>query len=451
MFCNPFSLRRSSSTHHNRGLFQDTSDTSSSMTQREGVLLKRRDVFTAQWRPRWFRLQEGMLTYYLLRNQDTSITVIPGIPIELSENLDSETVPRTTIALTGCVVTSEQALSRPEENLYVFSIADSGGGPICYLAATTELGRDEWIESLSMTCSPDEGGIDSVRRKLEFDGHDDPEIEDASDLGGTFADPSEPSILLLASILLSPLVIWKYSDANREMLFVLFAFAAIQALYRLVLGAPFPHIQCSGPVTCQFSVPLKGVLRLLTKRKLEEMSILHVFVQAVGKALSELDAMNSRRVSVLGMESCYPRDQIPLSILYDVDLLGLEDVRSKSMTDIVEMISESKKSPTTMAGIQSSMFPMSPTMDPGSCLIIYNSTDQSTGMQMTVPPVNGFNATIVIGGVSLVRSAGGSSTPRPPTPKLTMAVSMNCSVCHVVTCRKFAERIRELVEAPVDE
>lgn len=416
------------------------------------MLLKRRDVLTTKWRPRWFRLNDGMLTYYLLRNQDTSITITPGIKIELPENLDSETVPRMTMNLAGCVVTSQEALSRPEENLFVFSIAGRGGGAIWYLAATTALGRDEWIESLSMTCDSDEEGIESVRRKLEFDGKDDPEIEDACVLVETFANPSGPSILLLASILLSPLVIWEYSNANREMLFVLFAFAAIQAVYLLALGAPFPHTQCSGPVTCQCSIPLKGVLRLLTKRKPEEISILHIVVQAVSKALSEFDAMNSRRLSVLGIESYYPRDRIPLSILYDFDLLSLGDIRSKSLTDIVDMISEcKKKSRTTMAGIQSSLFPMNHRKDPGSCLIIYKSIDQITDMHMTVPPVNGFNATIVIGGVGLFRSADCSTTPRmAPTPKLTVTVSMNCSACHMVTCRKFAERIQELVEAPMD-
>ena len=126
--------------------------------KQQGVLWKRRDVFKNRWRPRWFVLHphQGVLTYYLLTNENDH-TVRDGNSVRdnlvetnhnndtpgggsnrrrtwsessnVSENsVDYDVVPRGTIYLLGgCSVEANDALTRPEDNLYAFTIISPMG------------------------------------------------------------------------------------------------------------------------------------------------------------------------------------------------------------------------------------------------------------------------------------------------------------------------------------
>ena len=472
------------SSDENMGYSIETSAITMQHQPVEGVLWKRRDVFTAQWRPRWFRVQEdtGWLTYYLLRNQDTSITVGSNGPLEISENVDYETVPRGSIHLPGCLIESQHALSRPDENLFVLRIipTDSKNSAPCYLAAMTEQDRDMWVETLSRaSSSPDERGMDSVRRKLQFS----ESSTDSNILEESSTDPMSPieqneasketSTALLAIILFTPLMLWKYSATSpyQGVMFVVSTIIAIQLVMRLVLGTPFPSQTTSGVVTCQCMLTLRGLLRLVAKRKQDErmtqdISLRHVVVKAVSQALSEFDAMNCRRVSIplLGIEDSISRNYVNVSILQQGHLLTIQNVQSKSINDIIEIMSEQQTSlpmaTKTMSAMRfgtliTTLFPWSKRIDTGSCLIIHNSSDDEYNrMNMSVSPANGFNATVTVGSVCLVKSPRrlSQTTPRvQPTPKISISISMDCPACDVLTCRRFAHRIQQLVELPTEE
>ena len=450
-------------------------------SERDGVLWKRRDVFTGQWRPRWFRLQEdtGTLTYYLLRNQDARITAGTNHPVDLSENLDYETIPRGTVYLSGCVVSADIAMSRPDENLFVLSItAPCKNSQPYYLADTTEEARDEWVENLSRACNPGQTGIDSVRRKIQFEnmcsqslGPEETSFTDRPILEENYGlSQKEPSVFFFAIILLTPLILWKYSasSSNNEIVFILCALGAVRVVMELKLGSPLTCQSFTGPVTCRFSVSLRNVLRLLAKRKQNDdnptvISILHIVTKAVGQALSEFRGMNSRRLSVplLGMDTYYTREQIALSILDQDTLLTLDDVRSKSLDDISAMISKRQKKfderddMGICTALATLFIEMGNRKDYGSCLILYSSSaEESSSIEMAVAPRNGFNATVVIGDVSLACASRHvrSNSPRlPPIPTLTMSITMDCPACHAVTCRRFAKRIQHLVELSMEE
>jgi hypothetical protein len=181
-----------------------------------GLLWKRRDVFVRQWRPRWFMLypEQGTLSYYLLtayhplppanpnaanavpnsivtstinNGYDTASVVssaqIPpatttpstsslpplrsrtsswdSVQQAASENtMDYDVVPRGTIYLYNCTVIINDALSKPNEHMYIFTIykrqsssisAESSRQSI-HLAARTEALRAEWVAQIHAVC-----------------------------------------------------------------------------------------------------------------------------------------------------------------------------------------------------------------------------------------------------------------------------------------------------------
>ena len=134
-----------------------SSESSQSQNFPQGILLKRRDIFRKIWRPRYFVLQDhAVLTYHLLsRDIGPRPPSNEATPVEMTSGVDYDVSPRGTIYLAGCEIEPNERLTRPEENLYVFTITppqDSDSGP-CFLATTTPESRDEWIQKLaSVVC-----------------------------------------------------------------------------------------------------------------------------------------------------------------------------------------------------------------------------------------------------------------------------------------------------------
>ena len=176
----------------------------------QGVLWKRRDIFTNRWRPRWFVLHppQGLLTYYLLDEtvsgrlaaanaslpQATTVSTVSSllqpttfdpssssfVPRRrtsswdslgglVSENaVDYDVVPRGTIYLIGCTVTVNETLSKPNQQLFALTIrppppnSSSSSSPLggdttttaphVHLAARSATARDAWVQRLQYVC-----------------------------------------------------------------------------------------------------------------------------------------------------------------------------------------------------------------------------------------------------------------------------------------------------------
>ncbi|KAG7354050.1 PH domain containing protein [Nitzschia inconspicua] len=174
-----------------------TTTTSSSYHQprpirMQGVLWKRRDVFRNRWRPRWFVLhpEQQILTYYLLsgngnhgsseaQQQQQQQPQQPQQQVSsnnsnsnnnnnvsrsnrrrtysessnISENtVDYDVVPRGTIYLLGSTVEANEALTRPDEELFVLSISDHEHATHVHLAARTQEARSQWITHIRTVC-----------------------------------------------------------------------------------------------------------------------------------------------------------------------------------------------------------------------------------------------------------------------------------------------------------
>lgn len=173
----------------------------------QGILWKRRDVFRNHWRPRWFVLHSDqcVLTYYLLANQDTEQvvsggavstpsrrrpTITYGTPSSLSissdtaanstrhnydiqdnnrrrtfsdsssisaNTIDCDVVPRGTIYLLGSTVEANEALTRPQEDLYALTITDHENSTHCHMSARTIESRDQWIHRIRRVCQREHG------------------------------------------------------------------------------------------------------------------------------------------------------------------------------------------------------------------------------------------------------------------------------------------------------
>jgi hypothetical protein len=138
----------------------------------QGVLWKRRDVFRNRWRPRWFILQpeQHILTYYLLNDEGTMQLMQPppqtlssssgnrrrtmSESSNVSENtVDYDVVPRGTIYLLGATVEPNDALTRPDEELFVITIADETHATHVHLAARTPEARSQWMAHMRHVAS----------------------------------------------------------------------------------------------------------------------------------------------------------------------------------------------------------------------------------------------------------------------------------------------------------
>jgi len=179
----------------------------------QGILWKRRDVFKNTWRPRWFVLHpnQRVLTYYILANQETENIVSagafstpsrrrpasafttpasPSVGIDnaasdrenenqgttrrraLSESsdasartIDCDVVPRGTIYLQGSTVEANEALTRPDEDLYALTITDHENATHCHLAARTIESRDQWISRIRRVCQRGNGAQHQEQQK----------------------------------------------------------------------------------------------------------------------------------------------------------------------------------------------------------------------------------------------------------------------------------------------
>lgn len=142
-------------TIHNNKMSNDTMTDDDSSIQ--GILFKRRDVFRQIWRPRWFILspQDAVMTYHLLsRDVGSHHHATPQEPQDMQSGVDYDVAPRGTIYLADCSIEANERLTRPQDNLYVFTITPplySDTGP-CFLATTSPESRDEWIQKLASAC-----------------------------------------------------------------------------------------------------------------------------------------------------------------------------------------------------------------------------------------------------------------------------------------------------------
>ena len=111
-----------------------------------GILLKRRDLVKWDWHSHYFVLTKGCLKYYLLSSKPPKGQKAGKYDLFY----DSSKGPRKSIDFVNHYIGSDGNLSKPDSNLFVFSIFSlESAQPLWTLAASSEETRVEWLSSVS--------------------------------------------------------------------------------------------------------------------------------------------------------------------------------------------------------------------------------------------------------------------------------------------------------------
>jgi hypothetical protein len=121
-----------------------------------GVLAKRRDFFKWDWRTHFFALEGSELKYYLIADrgaikmkETTHSSQDNRSREESAIYVDDSNGPQKALSLQGLSCEVDEALSKAEQNLYVFTIKEPGKKePLWVLGAPSESYRTKWIVGL---------------------------------------------------------------------------------------------------------------------------------------------------------------------------------------------------------------------------------------------------------------------------------------------------------------
>ena len=332
----------------------------------------------------------------------------------------------------------------------------------------------------------DADGLDCVRRRLLYDSVvstvDDEEpaaiqahaeekelpVEEDEDI-------SQPSVILVALILMTPLVVYNLIDGPlKEVAFLVSAFIAVRVVVLFNLGTPLIEHDYTGVISCRLSVNLRGFLHFLAKRRQDnatadgqEPSVIPLVLKAVGKALAETDGVNCKHtcIPILGVSGCFLRQDVAVSVLCSgsstkeqlVTIPGVANMAIESIALEIEKGSEHSKRESSvflmkaMHAVLNSLG-INQQESLGSCLVVTCPDSEGYEIDLGVVPSSKFNAVVVVGGVRMSKLPWPKSmvTPahrmKPPPPLLAVTISVRSPACSIAECRRFAERVQEHIE-----
>jgi len=310
---------------------------------------------------------------------------------------------------------------------------------------------------------------------------------------------------------------WKLEQAfdlpwKEGLITVLMTIFIIRAVVMKQLGTPLTHADDdgvpisgftsrtgTGAVTCRFNVNLKGILRFIANKKEEreeeqkqmdtsdvssvststtqrrsnvEVSVTHIVVKAVARAMSDLPVLNSHHIYYppLFINGFYPSDTIDISVVPGASSRGsnhivtLQDVERMGIQEIAEAVARRKHrnqsdgtsnmfwSVFHKVGSIISWIPLSGKRNQsqfGSCIVFTSPDSENSEVDIEVAPaphVGGANIAVVVGGIRGAVGPRSSSAPRYPI--LSVSVTIDCPAASVGTCRKFVEKVQKLLQFP---
>jgi hypothetical protein len=275
----------------------------------------------------------------------------------------------------------------------------------------------------------------------------------------------EPPPLEVQSIyLLAPIVLFRVVSflgiPGAVLWFCLAVFLAVRHIVLLHFGEIVPKstdLKVIGPVTCRFSVDLKGVLRFIANKKEEreeleggtaEVSVVHIVACAVARALKKEETLRQRRVkfpSLLIDECVQPTpDSVDVSVSENAGgLVTLKGVDKRGVQSIADELADLHHVTDE-------------TRELGQCLVLATPDYDQTDMELDVAPVHpDVSVVAVVGGVRLSRntrssrSAGYGPPAGAPRPMLSVSLTINAAQQNdLAICRRFAEEVQKLLQFP---
>jgi len=300
--------------------------------------------------------------------------------------------------------------------------------------------------------------------------------------------------------ILVPHLVWYFARSSKipywEYCFLVSVLNAIRSVVLFFLGAPVKHATNNvkvgysthkhlgtGPVTCRFTVELKNMLQFVSQKKRQsvsegnrennhDVSVTHICVQAVAKALEEMPSLNSRRVNIplLGIRGIYFNRRVDISVSTNgaandtVKLLNVNGMKSSEVANqLAGSIIRSSASqrirtlvPPIISGPLDFISELFDLDYPkilfqgkkfGSCVIITapDTAGQEVDIDVHTSTEPGKPTVVVlVGGVRWPRKSGKKSA----RPSISFSVTIDSPACGVMACRKFAERVQKLLKHP---
>jgi len=296
----------------------------------------------------------------------------------------------------------------------------------------------------------------SVKRRLTFDGME-------SIVAGK-RQASVPAVDTQAVLLLAPVVIYKLASLfglpGGLLLFCVSGFLAIRQVVLLYLGETLlknPEPQVTGPITCRFSIDLKGVLRFVANKKEEreelhrgsaEITLVHLAVSAVARALKNEEGMRQRRITIpwLLIDEYVDASMDPVDVSVSENAGGMVTIKNVDSRSIQEIADEMEKAENIHEQ----------TTELGECLVFTTPDYEQSETEIAVASMlEGVRVVAVIGGVRLernvkaIRPTAFGSPGGAPRPVLSFCLTMSApQQTDIVTCRRFADEVQKLLHFP---
>lgn len=271
----------------------------------------------------------------------------------------------------------------------------------------------------------------------------------------------------------------------KQVTFIFTFLSILRSIVRKSLGVHIKHTAVkTGPVTCSFTVDLKGVLRFIELRREEimenpllskengyvprrEISVTHIVVKAISCAIVEIPVLNSHTISIpmLGIhDEVYAKSKcIAVSVasnLYAVNSTLLQNVSKMTIQEIacdlwmapINSAPKEHQSGNFFSDFFSWAIALFHVQSMGNvyrkaCALVITSPDsENSEIDIDVMPCKKTgepNITIVIGGMRVRRDDLGKARPL-----LSMSVSIDSPVCNVGMSRKFAEALQMFIQFP---
>ena len=271
----------------------------------------------------------------------------------------------------------------------------------------------------------------------------------------------------------------------KQVTFIYTLWSILRSIVRKSLGVQIKHTAVkTGPVTCSFTVDLKGILRFIELRREEimenpllskengysprrEISVTHIVVKAISCAIVEVPVLNSHTISIpmLGIhEEVYARSKcIAVSVasnLYAVNSTLLQNVSKMKIQDIASDLWMAQMNSVKKEHLRGNFFSdffswaigmfhvqrMGNIYRKACALVITSPDSENSEIEIDVLPCKKSgepNITIVIGGMRVRRDDLGKARPL-----LSMSISIDSPVCNVGMSRKFAEALQMFIQFP---
>jgi len=310
----------------------------------------------------------------------------------------------------------------------------------------------------------------------------------------------KPSLLWSMLALYLPVILWGIAKfavpsvllQSRGILFFLGLMIGLRLFARRRLGVPMSYVDGSavgvagngnggtGAVHTNFTVDLKRVLKFIEENRKMEVAVTHIAMRAAAQVLDEMPAFNGRRVTLplLGIRGFFPNATIDVSTALGkhtngtsgivkvcnanclsvvdiskkvVEMVGLRKVGRKFADALLPnflrapltVLSEQLDLPVTGLGLVGRTF--------GSALVYCSPNNGKSEMEISVSPAtfqSAANVVVVVGGVKVLQTYSKESRAAIARPVLQISVTIDVPVANVNSCRRFCERLQQLIRQP---